>query len=75
MTDPWYPASPLPEEHQPRRHLTPQQIQMIEEALCSLGDYGELRLIIEKGRLRFITTQKSFDTQKWKPGSLVKDFR
>jgi hypothetical protein len=43
---------------------------MIDEALSSLGEYGEVRLVVEKGRLRFLITQKSFDALKWKPGSL-----
>jgi hypothetical protein len=43
---------------------------MIDEALGTLGDYGEVRLIVEKGRLRFIVTQKSFDALKWQPGYL-----
>jgi len=47
-----------------------QQVTMIDEALNSLGDYGEVRLIIEKGRIRFLVTQKSFDALKWQPGSL-----
>ena len=46
------------------------QVTMIDEALSALGDYGELRLIVEKGRLRFIVTQKSFDALKWQPGTL-----
>jgi hypothetical protein len=46
---------------------------MIDEALCSLGDYGEVRLVVEKGRLRFLVTQKSYDALKWYPGSLVND--
>ena len=50
--------------------LEDQQIRMIDEALSSLGEYGELRLVVEKGRLRFLITQKSFDALKWKPGSL-----
>jgi hypothetical protein len=33
-----------------------------------------LRLIVEKGRLRFLVTQKSFDALKWKPGSSVENF-
>jgi hypothetical protein len=53
------------------RFLTPQQVAMIEEALMSLGDYGELRLIVERGRLRFLVTHKSFDALKWKPGDLI----
>lgn len=51
--------------------LDQSQVTMIDEALSALGDYGELRLIVEKGRLRFLVTQKSFDALKWQPGSLV----
>jgi hypothetical protein len=55
----------------PYRFLRPQQIAMIDEALCSLGEYGEVRLVVEKGRLRFLVTQKSLDATKWQPGSLA----
>ena len=50
--------------------LDQRQVTMIDEALSALGEYGELRLIVEKGRLRFIVTQKSFDALKWQPGTL-----
>ena len=50
--------------------LDQRQVTMIDEALSALGDYGELRLIVEKGRLRFIVTQKSFDALKWQPGTM-----
>ncbi len=50
--------------------LDQRQVKMIDEALSALGDYGELRLIVEKGRLRFIVTQKSIDALKWQPGTL-----
>jgi hypothetical protein len=53
--------------------LQPRHIAMIEEALRAVGDYGEVRLVVEKGRLRFLITQKSFDTLKWQPGSLEQD--
>ena len=53
--------------------LNPRQVQMIDEAVASLGDCGEVRLIIERGRLRFLVTQKSFDALKWQPGSLRED--
>ena len=53
--------------------LLPKHIQMIDEALCSMGDFGEVRLVVEKGRLRFIVTQKSYDTLKWQPGVFVKE--
>ena len=45
-----------------------QQVSMVDEALNSVGEYGEVRLIVEKGRLRFLVTQKSFDAFKWQPG-------
>ena len=50
--------------------LDQRQVKMIDEALSTLGDYGELRLVVEKGRLRFIVTQKSFDALKWQPGEI-----
>jgi hypothetical protein len=52
------------------RFLQSNQIDMIDEALASLGEFGEVRLVVEKGRLRFLVTQRSFDTLKWHPGSL-----
>jgi hypothetical protein len=52
------------------RFLDSNQVAMIDEALASLGDFGEVRLIVEKGRLRFLVTQKSFDAQKWQPGAI-----
>jgi len=51
--------------------LAPNQLGMIDEALSSLGEYGEVRLIVSKGRLRFIVTEKSYDVLKWQPGSLA----
>ena len=50
--------------------LDQRQVTMIDEALSALGEFGELRLIVEKGRLRFIVTQKSFDALKWQPGTM-----
>ena len=50
--------------------LDPNQIRMIDEALAALGEFGELRLIVEKGRIRFLVTHKSFDALKWQPGTL-----
>lgn len=51
----------------PTHFLEPQQVAMIDEALCSLGEFGEVRLIVERGRL---ITQRSYDALKWQPGSL-----
>jgi hypothetical protein len=44
--------------------LKPHQVAMIDDALCSLGGYGEVRLVVEKGRLRFLVMQKSYDVLK-----------
>jgi len=52
-----------------KKALTPEQISMIEEALASTGEYGEVRLIIEKGQIRFVTVSRSFDALKWQNGS------
>ena len=49
--------------------LDDSQVRMIDEALSTLGAYGEIRLVVEKGRLRFVITQKSLDALKWEPGS------
>ena len=50
--------------------LDQRQVTMIDEALSALGEFGELRLVVEKSRLRFIITQKSFDALKWQPGTM-----
>ena len=34
--------------------LSVQQVQQINRALAEIGEYGEVRLIVEKGRLRFV---------------------
>jgi hypothetical protein len=60
-------------ESKPLTFLNQRQVVMIDEALSALGEYGEVRLIVEKGRLRFLVTQKSFDALKWQPGSLAEE--
>ena len=65
--------TPFQEQDNNFHFLLPKHIQMIDEALCSLGDFGEVRLVVEKNRLRFIVTQKSYDTLKWQPGVFVKE--
>ena len=52
------------------RFLSPSHVAMIDEALSALGEFGEVRLVVEKGRLRFVVTQSSHDALKWQPGSL-----
>jgi hypothetical protein len=37
---------------------------MIDDALVSLGEFGEVRLVVEKGRLRYLVMQRSYDVMK-----------
>ncbi len=46
-------------------NLPPSQVQMIQEALIAVGDFGEVRLVVEKGRIRYIIIQKSLDALSW----------
>jgi hypothetical protein len=39
--------------------LTPQLAGRLETALCSVGAYGEVRLVVFKGRVRFIEIMRS----------------
>jgi hypothetical protein len=57
------------------KFLNADQIVMIDEALAVLGEFGELHLVVEKGRLRFLITQKSVDALQWFPGSNPPDGR
>jgi hypothetical protein len=41
---------------------------MIDDALASLGEFGEIRLVIQKGQLRYLVTQRSYDASKWDAG-------
>lgn len=50
------------------KFLNFDEVTMIDEALDELGEYGEVRLIIQKRRLRFVVTQKSYDAIKWRQG-------
>lgn len=52
------------------RPLSQVQIKMIAEALSAVGEFGEVRLIVDKGRLRFVITQKSYDALKYYPGAI-----
>jgi hypothetical protein len=39
--------------------LTPPVIAQIDRALRRVGEYGEVRLVVAKGRLRFVETMQS----------------
>ncbi|HEX9029857.1 MAG TPA: hypothetical protein VF823_11835 [Anaerolineales bacterium] len=48
----------------PLKFLNPKQVTMVDEALSTLGEFGELHLVVVKGNLRFIIVQKSYDATK-----------
>jgi hypothetical protein len=52
----------------PLKFLKPHQITMLDEALSTLGEFGELHLVVVKGSLRFIVVQKSYDANKLQLG-------
>lgn len=46
------------------KKLNLEQIKQIDEALASIGDYGEVRLILQHGELRYINKVES--QKAWK---------
>lgn len=45
----------------PLKFLSLRDMYAIDEALAAIGAYGEVRLVKNRGRLRFIQTVKSED--------------
>jgi hypothetical protein len=41
------------------KFLNPETANLIDRALQEVGDFGEVRLLVEKGRLRFIQKTRS----------------
>ena len=46
---------------EPLKVLKPEQILQVDRALASLGPFGEVRLVMVKGHLRFIEQLESHD--------------
>jgi hypothetical protein len=44
---------------------------MIDEALAAIHDIGEIRMVVEKNRMRLIITQRGLDATKWQAGSVA----
>lgn len=49
------------------KKLTLEQVRYIDEVLASLGEYGELHLILQRGELRYINKVESFSAKKSEP--------
>ncbi|HET7011082.1 MAG TPA: hypothetical protein VFI11_09930 [Anaerolineales bacterium] len=43
------------------RFLTPKEINVIDDLLASVAPFGEVRLAVQKGKLRFVSSVKSHD--------------
>ncbi len=57
-------------EHEPDlrlKSLTPEQVDRVNELLTSIGDYGEIHLIIQRGELRYINKVESYKVWQEKP--------
>lgn len=42
------------------KKLTLEQVRHIDQVLASLGEYGEVHLIVQRGELRYINRVESF---------------
>jgi hypothetical protein len=51
-------------KEQKLKFLKASHIEMIDEALRKVGEFGEVKLVVERGRLRFLVTEKSVDVLK-----------
>ena len=57
-------AANFPLSGQKLRKLNLEQIKQIDDALDSIGEYGEVRLILQHGELRYINKVES--QKAWK---------
>lgn len=51
-------------KHLPLKKLTGQQVEQIDELLSSLEDQGEVRLIVQRGNLKYINKVEKY--KSWK---------
>jgi hypothetical protein len=49
------------ELERPLRFLSAKEIGLIDEFLSAIDNHGELRLVVHKGRLRFVTRTQDFE--------------
>lgn len=48
-----------PDRHGTLKFLSPEAVDRIDQALQDVGEYGEVTLVVMKGRLRFIEVTQS----------------
>lgn len=49
------------------KKLKPEQVQRIDDYLTSIEEYGEVRLIVQNGQLRYINKMISYLVSAGKP--------
>ena len=54
--------------------LTVDQVKLINQAMTDVGDFGEVRLVIERGQLHYLVTQKSINIRSKRHGMISKDY-
>ena len=47
------------------KFLTPREIALIDKLLTAVGEFGEVRLEVKNGKLRFASHTESVDALKW----------
>ena len=52
------------------KFLSDTQARMIDEALTAVGEFGEVRLVVQKGRIRYVVIENSHDALKWEAGAI-----
>jgi len=55
------PPQPQQQQGRPLRYLSPRIVQAIEDALSTVGPFGQVRLVMSRGKLRYIETTQSHD--------------
>jgi len=40
-------------------------VKLIDELLVKVSPFGEVRITVQKGRLRFVASTQSYDALKW----------
>ena len=69
MSEPSHPPSHQMTLEEPLVFLSPQLVIQIDKALREVGKFGEVRLIITKGRIRFIQVMSSRNVHGGKSSS------
>lgn len=62
-TDQGEPGGLSLELDRPLAILTPDQVQLIDKLLTSLGSFGEVRLVVREGHVSSISATESYDTR------------